>query len=86
MARKTKAQLRQRIDDLKTKLREAEQRAEAVEGNVADYEELETARRERDVAKGAERKLKHELEATRDHVRAALEAEEGRGDPSHARD
>ena len=106
MARETKAQLRQRIDDLKTKLREAEQRAEAVEGNVVDDEELETARRERDVAKGAERKLKRELEATRDHVRgfdrelaeamaelvtsqdrvAALEAEEGRGDPSHARD
>ena len=32
MARETKAQLRQRIDDLNTKLREAEQRAEAVEG------------------------------------------------------
>jgi len=51
MSRETKSQLKQRIEDLKSQLREAERRAEAVEGSVVDPEELETARRERDVAR-----------------------------------
>jgi chromosome segregation ATPase len=62
MARETKSQLKQRVEDLKAKLREAEQRAEAVE---IDTEELETAKRERDVARKAERKLRGELEAAK---------------------
>ena len=60
MARETKSQLRQRVEDLKSKLQEAERRAEAVE---VDPEELQAAKRERDVARKAERKIKGELEA-----------------------
>jgi len=62
MARETKSQLKQRVEDLKTRLREAEQRAEAVEINS---EELETAKRERDAAKKAEKKLRSELGAAK---------------------
>ena len=62
MARETKSQLKQRVEDLKVKLREAEQRAEAVE---IDTEELETTKRERDIARKAERKLRGELEAAK---------------------
>ena len=59
MARETKSQLRQRVEDLKSKLQEAERRAEAVE---VDPEELQAAKRERDVPRKAERKIKGELE------------------------
>ena len=59
MARETKSQLRQRVEDLKSKLQEAERWAEAVE---VDPEELQAAKRERDVARKAERKIKGKLE------------------------
>jgi len=46
MVRETKSQLKQQIEDLKSRLRLTERRAEAVEGSVVDPEELEMARHE----------------------------------------
>ena len=70
MSRETKAQLKQRLEDLKRKLGE---RSAARAEERADRKALETATIQRDGAREDEQKLSEQLEETEAEVAKALE-------------
>ena len=72
MSRETKAQLKQRLEDLKRKLGEAEERAARAKER-ADPRALETATIQRDAAREAQRKLTEQLEEAKAELAKALE-------------
>ena len=71
MSWKTKAQLKQWLEDLKQKLGEAEERAARVEER-ADHRALETATIQHDAAREAQQKLTEQLEEAEAELAKAL--------------